>query len=430
MRWFLTLLLLAAPLWADSMVAYGERTWRSPGGAFVLKTKEVQGGGIDYVIESAKGRKRGAGHLKHMPVDAAVFEDGTGFVFWGSYLREARGIAIARYDYDGKLRWKHEYKALFDAEQIKGFPRTLSFVFWARAMWVDPSRSRAIGLTQTRIIKQFDLRTGEIKPGGMDVLLDALKLPVPPMVAIEAAGQWFPDNAQDALLAIAGNAKLALDVRVTAAGAAKRKGDYGPLLDDALEDKRAAPRAVKAAPIVLPKKDAIEFLERAALSKALGADAVVALAKLGATKALINVVAHGDTPAPVRKTAAALLRNMPKSEVRGGLLREFEDADLDTAVVMLDAMIGVGGKNLPGMLQPHQQKLIALLDRKGANVPWLAQCFTRYPTTEAVQPLLRAARKFRGKRKESKAIFDALRACTGFKLGDKLSDWERALRGG
>ncbi len=429
MRWIVPLLLLAAPVLADSVVAYGERNWRSPGGAFVLKTTEKKGGGIDFVIKSAKGRKRGSGTLDHMPIDVAVFEDGTGFVFWGRYLREARGIAVARYDFDGTLRWKHEYKALFDEDQRKGFPSTLSFVFWARAIWIDPAKSIAVGLTQTRIVKVFNLRTGAIKPGGMDALLDSLNLPAPPRSAIEAAGAWFPERARDPLLAIAANQKMALDVRVAAAGAAQRKGDYLPLLEAALDDKIAAPHAVRVAAIVLPADKAIEFLEQAALRKGVGVAAVTELAKLRATKALIDVVAHGDTPPAARKAASALLRNMPKAEVRGGLLKEFGDADLDTAIVMLDAMIGVGGKNLPGMLQPHQQKLVQLLDRKGADVPWLAMCFTRYPTTEAVPALLRAARKYRGKRKESKQIFDALRACTGLKLGNSLTDWERALRG-
>ena len=122
------------------------------------------------------------------------------------------------------------------------------------------------------------------------------------------------------------------------------------------------------------------------------------------------------------------MRNLPKADVIPGILKELDDADLDTAVVMLDTLIAVGGKSLPRLLQPHQQKLIKLLDRKGVNMLWLAGYFARVPTTEAVQPLLRAARRMRGKRKEQKAVFEALRKCTGLKLGDSLPEWERALR--
>ena len=128
---------------------------------------------------------------------------------------------------------------------------------------------------------------------------------------------------------------------------------------------------------------------------------------------------------PCAETIKDIRSSTPATEVLPPLLKEFRDADLDTAVIILDALIRAGDKELPRRLQPHQQKLIALLGRKGANVEWLADCFTRYPTTEAVRPLLQAAR---ANPKARKSIFRALRACTGLKVGDSLPAWEKALR--
>jgi len=119
---------------------------------------------------------------------------------------------------------------------------------------------------------------------------------------------------------------------------------------------------------------------------------------------------------------------LPKADVIKGVLKEFDDADGDTAVVMLDVLVAVGDKSLVRRLQPHQQKLIQLLGRKNANVVWLAGYFAAVPTTEAVPGLLRAARRLRGKRADQKAVFDALRKCTGLQVGNNLSEWERALK--
>jgi len=421
-------LLLAASASADQLVAYGTRSWASPTGSFVIETREVKGGRIDFVIKSKKGRVRGKGRIDHMPVDLILFEDGTGFVVWGRYTREGHGAAVARYDFDGTLRWKHDFKKLFDKEQIEGFPRTFSFVFWARSIWNDPTRGEIVATTSTKLVLIFNLRTGKLRPGGMDAVLDSLKLKPPPLPGIDAAAEWFPDRAREQLVAIARNPENSVRVRVAAAAGAGRKGDYARLWRDALDDEFALERAVMAAATVLLRADALDFLERAATRKGASVTAVPQLAALGATAQLVTVLAHGDTPADVRASTGAILRNLPKADVLRGILKEFDDADLDTAVVMLDTLIAVGGKLLTRRLQPHQQKLMALLDRKSANVVWLAGYFTRVPTTEAVQPLMRAARRLRGKRKEQKAVFEALRKCTGLRVGDSLSDWERALK--
>ncbi|MHC4954746.1 MAG: hypothetical protein ACYTGZ_12745 [Planctomycetota bacterium] len=428
MRVVLVLLLVALPAGADQLVAYGKRTWWSPGRSFRLDTAEVKGGGITFAIVAKDGRVRGKGKLDHMPVDAVVFEDGTGFVFWGRYTREGHGIAVARYDHDGTRRWAHRFKDLFDAEQKKGFPRSLSFVFWSRSMWNFPTRGYLVGTTTTRVVKLFNTRTGAITPAAMDAVLDSLKLKPPPAAAIDTAGEWYLDRARNDLLAIAGNKENSVLVRVAAAAAAQRKVDYAPLWRSALDDPEAALRAVRAAATVLTPEEAKDFLESAATRKDTAMEAVNQLAKLGATRELVRVVSHGDTPPDARRVAGAVLRNLPKEDVVPGLLKEFNDADADTALVLLDTLIAVEGKTLARKMQPHQQKLLKLIDRKGANVIWLAQSFARYPTTEAVQPLLRAARKQRGKRKESKAIFEALRKCTGMPIGDNLGDWEKALR--
>lgn len=421
-------LLLAAPVFGDSLVAYGKRSWASPTGAFVIETKEAAGGKLDFVIKSKGGRTRGKGRIDHMPIDLTLFDDGTGFIVWGRYLREGRGTAVARYEFDGTLRWKHDFKALFDKEQIDAFPRTLSFVDWARSIWNDSTRGEIVGTTRTRLVLKFNTRTGKIRPGGMDAVLDSLKLKPPPLAGIEAAGEWFPDRAREQLVAIARDAGNSVLVRVAAAQRAGRTGDYGGLWSDALEDKKALPRAVNAAPNVLSRQDAVEFLERAALDKRVGVAAVQQLATLGATKQLLTVLAHGDTPDAVRAAAGGALQKQPKADVVKGVLREFDDADGGTAVVMLDLLIAAGGKSLPQQMQSHQQKLIQLLDRKEANIVWLAGYFARIPTTEAVQPLMRAARRLRGKRKDQKAVFEALRKCTGFPVGDSLADWERAMK--
>jgi len=137
------------------------------------------------------------------------------------------------------------------------------------------------------------------------------------------------------------------------------------------------------------------------------------------------VTAHGEAPPAAKRAAAAQLGNRPLKDVLPPVLAEFKDADVDSAVFMLNALIATGDKRLARAMQPHQRKLIAILGRRGADVAWLAECFTKYPTTEAAKPLLAAARKHP---RERKAIFRALRACTGLKIGDDLSSWAQALR--
>jgi len=428
MRTVLLVLFLAAWARADTLAAYGTRVWASPGGSFVIETKEVRGGGIDYVIKSKGGRTRGKGRIDHMPIDLTLFEDGTGFVVWGRYMRDGRGTVVARYDFDGTVRWKHDFKKIFDAEQIKAFPRTLAFVFWARSIWNDPTRGEIIGTTSTQLVLKFNTRTGEIRPGGMDAVLDSLKIEPPPLAGIDAAAEWYPDRAREQLVKIARTPKYSVRVRVAAAAGAGRQGDYARLWRDALDDKFALERAVKAATTVLSRADALEFLERAGTRKGAGLAAIQQLAALGATAQLLTVLSHGDTPAAERAVVARVLKGLPKADVIKGILDEFDDADLDTAVVMLDTLIAVGGKSLPRRLQPHQQKLIKLLGRKGANVIWLAQYFSAVPTTEAVQPLHKAARRLRGKRIQQNAVFEALRKCTGLQIGDSLAEWDRALK--
>ncbi len=418
------LLLLASLVHADQLTPYVSRTFYSADGEWRLVTKE-QNGKMSFVLKNKAGKVRGKGEVEQLPVHAAVFFDGGGFVLWGRYLREGRGVGVARYDYDGKQRWSYEFKTLFDDEERAAFPRTLSFVFWADKVWIDKRYGEVIGSTMNKSVRIFDLQTGKVRPGGMTVLLRSLEPASPPVAAIDVAGAWFPSQANKRLRELAVNEKLALHKRVAAAAFLQRDAKYAQLFRDALEDRRAAARAVKAAAQLLPRADARELLVRAATNKKLARAAVIALGSMGDVAGLVEVVAHGDVPLEAKRVAAGMLGSQPIEKIQKPLLKEFADADLDSAVVMLDALILAGDEKLARALQPHQQKLIALLGRRGANVEWLADSFARYPTTEAVKPLVRAART---NSKARKSIFKALRACTGLKIGDNLSAWEKAVR--
>ncbi|MHC4938768.1 MAG: hypothetical protein ACYTHK_07355 [Planctomycetota bacterium] len=421
---FAILLLLAAVASADQLTPYGKRTFHSVDGEWRLVTKESTGK-FSFVLKNKAGVVRGKGEIDHLPVHAAVFHDGGGFVLWGRYLREGRGVGVARYDYDGTRRWSYEYKQLFDDAERAAFPRTLSFIFWADKIWIDKRHGEAIGSTMNKSIRIFDLQTGKVRPGGKTVLLRSLEPASPPLAAIDVAGAWFKDEVNKRMRELAADEKLELAKRVAAASFLKQDATHAQLFLDALDDKRAAPRAVRAAAHVLPRDEARDLLVRAATDKRLAQAAVNELARMGDVAGLVEVVSHGDVPAAAKKVAAVVLGALPYEQIEKPLLKEFGDADLDTAVVILDALILAGDKELPRRLQPHQQKLIALIGRNGANVEWLADCFTRYPTTEAVRPLLKAART---NPKARKSIFKALRACTGLRIGDDLAKWERALR--
>ncbi|MEM8885961.1 MAG: hypothetical protein AAGD14_17990 [Planctomycetota bacterium] len=424
MRIAAVLCLLASGAFADQLTPYGEKNFYSDNGQWVLETKE-KGGKLAYVLKTRAGKVRGQGVVDQLPIDAAVFKDGTGFILWGRYGGSGSGIGVARYEFDGKRAWGLEFNRIFREEEIADFPRTLSFVFWADHIWIDPRRGVAVGTATNRTARLFNMRTGEIKPGGNDVVMDSLRLDPPPARAILTAGKWMPEASAARLQAIADDKKLPLLSRVTAAGFMKPDARWYALLDEALEDSAAAPTAVAAAERCLPPDEARDFLVRAARNEALLRRAVALLAGSKSAQGLVELLSHGDSPTSAKVLAARYLKARPTADVLPSLLKEFGDADLDTAVQMLDVLIAVGDKRLPARLQPHQVKLIELINRPGANVEWLAQCFQKYPTTEAVKPLLKAARKHASQRP---ALFKALRACSGLQIGDDLGAWERAVR--
>jgi hypothetical protein len=387
------ILLLVAVGQADQLTPYGKRVFRSVNGVWRLATSESNGK-LVYELKDLKGVVRGKGTLDHLPIDAAVFPDGTGFVLWGRAMREGRGIYAARYAPSGQRIWGAEFRKIFDEVERKALPRTLSFVFAAERCWINPKKGEFVCAATNGTIKIFRMRDGVFRPGGNAAIQDALKLVPPPVDAVRTAALRIPDLAKPELGRIARDTNQKLGTRVAAA-------------------------------VALPPDQAREILTEAVVGKVTPRAAVNQLIKMRDHKALIYLLSHGDVDDDIKRIAANALSKVKGDQLVAPLLREFNDADLGTASLILDVLIMVDGKNLPRRMQQHQTKLIDLLGRKGADLPWLAKCFTQYPTTEAARPLLAAAKK---NRRYQRNVFPALRACTGLKIGDDLSAWQKALR--
>jgi hypothetical protein len=386
-------LLLVVVAQADQLTPYGKRTFRSVNGAWRLVTHESKAK-LVYELKDRKGVIRGKGTLDHLPVDAAVFDDGTGFVLWGRALREGRGIYAARYAPSGQCLWGVAFDKMFDDVEKKALPRTFSFVFAAERCWINPKKGEFVCAAANGTIKIFRMRDGKFRPGGNAAIQDALKLQPPPVDAVRTAALRIPDIA---------------------------KTDLGRIARDT--DQKLATRV--AAAVALPPEQAREILQEAVVGKVAARSAVNQLIKMRDYKALVYLISHGDVDDGIKRIAANALAKVKGEQIVAPLLREFKDADLGTASLILDVLIQVDGENLPRRMQQHQTKLIELLGRKGSNLTWLATCFTQYPTTEAAKSLLNAAKK---NPRERRKIYPALRACTGLKIGDDLSAWQKALR--
>ena len=94
-----------------------------------------------------------------------MFDDGGGFALWGRFTREGRGVYAAKYTPTGQRLWGRTFREIFEEEERKELPRTLSFVFAAERCWINPKKGEFIGAATNGTVKIFRMRDGVYRPG-------------------------------------------------------------------------------------------------------------------------------------------------------------------------------------------------------------------------------------------------------------------------
>ena len=170
----------------------------------------------------------------------------------------------------------------------------------------------------------------------------------------------------------------------------------------------------------------LELIEQAALiDEEAGYAAVISLANREAARELVGLIAHGDIDQNVRAYASQLLSKLPPEKVVKAVLREMKDAEPAAAGPLLGAAVRAGAG--AEQLREHETTLLKVLEKQTGPTAWLADYFRTHPTTEAVQPLLKALGKHRNDGKMRVKLIAALKPCTGLDYGDDPNRWIREL---
>ncbi|MHC4548527.1 MAG: hypothetical protein ACYTEZ_07095 [Planctomycetota bacterium] len=431
------LLGLAAVAGADSWLPFGTRIYVAPNHRYYLVARENRGRMEFELLERrAAGRptKRDAGDrlivkgiAPYQPMDAHVLGGEPAVLLFERYANIGGGDTLARLDRTGQLAWRVKLHDV-DRKAFVDAPRSVSSVWWYRTWWVDEPRGAVVLVARNGHLNEVDLQTGEVTVAPKEVVLAALALPWARDDALEVATDLEPAGLRPAVEPLVADAKLPAGVRLRAAVA--RQQASGPAVPEPLWRAAMDParpvderqRLVRFAGRYL----ALDLLAEAALQADVAYQVALALKERGAAAALAGLVTHGDVDRKVRAYACELLAQLPAEAVLRAVQKELKDAEPPEAGLLLHTAVRLS-EDLSEVVREHETTLIAVLDKQTGPLGWLADYFRTHPTTEAVQPLLKALRKHRRDAAMRARIIAALKPCTGLDFGDDPDAWLRGV---
>ena len=352
-----------------------------------------------------------------------------------NYAAIGRGNTLT-YLEGGDVKWTVKLDALFAKDEIARFRRSVSSVWWYRTWWVDEPRGKVVMVSKLRQIREADLATGKVTTPKPGVLMAAISLPHARKEALEIAAELKLKEALLIARPVANDPKAPIDVRLRAAVAVQAAGGprverelFVAALDEkqALKDREFALRAIRNS----LGKGGLDLLEKAARQRATAWAASHAIAEYPdeGAKVLGRIITGAGSAQTTRQYAALALTRMPGAPIAGVIRKSFKNASADAADALLYAALNRGVKNLSQLVYEHEKTLIRVLNKNTGRTAWIARHFQNNPSTDAVKPLLRAAKANANDRRTKRAILDALRACTGLDFGNDIAAWDKGLKG-
>ncbi|MHC4162505.1 MAG: hypothetical protein ACYSUM_10280 [Planctomycetota bacterium] len=375
-----------------------------------------------FELRDAAGKLLAKSVLPHAIVEVEVLDEKPAAILFERFLD-----AVMLLDTTGVV-WRVPATKLFDRNEPHG--AVDGHVVWRRAWWTDEARGKVVLVSYAGAVHEIDLRTGTVDRAPPTAIFTGVKLPWARKQALETAADFQPKGLRAVAEPIARDESQPVAVRLRAAIAVQHAGGAAVDADlftaavapeESLEDRRYA---VREAPSVLGD-DAFDWLEEVGVRKDLTKEVVKALVPLGgkAVRSLVYLIAHGDVKPEARLYAAKFLPQLPREVVLKATLRELKDADAQIGGVLLGAAIATGAKDLGDRMREHDQILLDILAKQTGPLEWLTDYFRTRPTTEAVQPLLKALRKYRRDAARKAKIIAALKPCTGLDFGDDVDAW-------
>ncbi len=417
----IALLALAALAAADDWAAFGEKEWKS--GTRRLVVSESGFRLLDGEKVVAEGK------LLQLPLEAHVLASEPGAVLFERYAAIGTGDTLAFLGADGKLRWRLSLDEAIPGGR-GGAKRSVSSIWWSRAWWVDETRGKAVLVALNGTLSEVDLKTGKALSPTKEVVLSGFALEGVRDQALEIAVELKPDGLREAAERLLADESLAPVSYLLAAVAVEKSG--GPpvlrsVWDAALaDDVDVADRQAAVTFAGLHVAD-LSLVEKAALRKDVGFQAVAALGKRNAAKELAGLLTDGSIDPAVRAHAAQILGGQAPDAVLDAIDKEMKDAGAQEGGALLAAAIAAGAPDLEKRLQHHEAVLLKILDKETADLAWLAGYFRGRPTSEAVQPLLRSLARHKGDPALRKKLIGALKPCSGEDFGDDADAWIKAL---
>lgn len=346
----------------------------------------------------------------------------------GVVLLQRKGDTLALLVADGTVRWTLPLEEAIPGG-LGGAPRE-NFASWPRAWWIDEPRGKVVVVARNGTLSDIDLGKGAAATARQGVILDALLLPGARNHALEVAVELETRGLREAAEKLLADPSLAPVSRLLAAVAVEKCGGTPVTREiwDAALATGVTPGARQAVAFAGKHVADLALVTDAAQRKdEFAYDAVKALADRGAVDALADIPADGSVETGLRVFAAGLLARQAPGKALETIDKAMEDADVAQGSGLLNEAIRAGLPDLERRLQHHEALLLKILDKGTGNLPWLAGYFKGRPTSEAVQPLLRALHRNKANPDLRKKLIAALKPCSGEDFGDDADAWIEAL---
>ncbi|MFI5403347.1 MAG: hypothetical protein ACHQ1G_10445, partial [Planctomycetota bacterium] len=407
MRWVAPLLLLAA-VCRGGWPPPDDGEWKSPDGRHRLAVFADE-----CRFELYDGDKLVAkGSLPQHPYEVHVLSREPAAILFEKYAAMGSGDTLALLGADGKLRWKLSLEQAIPGGS-GGAESERGVTVWWSAWWVDEPRGKVVLVARNGALAEIDLETGKSTKPGKDVILAAFGLPWALYDALRVAVDLQPEGLREAAEKVRADRSLApyhyllllAAVAVETAGGPRVTGEaWNAVL--AAGDNEAARQAIAFAGSHIAD---IDLVVETALRKDVFAHyAVTALEGRKAVEELAGLLTHSSIDPAVRDSVARALGKQAPDKALEAIDKEMEDANADEGGALLNAAIATGAPDLERRLQHHEATLLKILGKETGDVSWLAGYFKGRPTSEAVQPLVKALARHKADPALRKKLIGAL----------------------
>lgn len=423
MRWLA--LLVATAVCLAGWPPPGDNEWKSPDGRHRLAVYMEENG-----FELFDGEKLIAkGKLPQYPWEVHVLAREPGAVLFEEYAMMGSGDTLALLGADGKLRWKLKLEEAIPGGS-GGAGREETVIWWWSAWWIDEPRGKVVLVARNGTLAEIDLETGKSTKPGKDVILAAFGLPWARDDALRVAVELKPEGlraAAEKILADRSQAPvshlLAAVAVETAGGERVSRDAWNAVL--AAGDTEAARNTIAFAGAHIAD---LELVVKTALRKdAFAGYAVMALESRGAIDELAGLLTNASLDPTNRAFVVDALGKQAPEKAIEAIDKEMEDANAEEGGALLNAAIATGAPDLERRLQHHEATLLKILGKETGDVSWLAGYFKGRPTSEAVQPLVKALARHKADPALRKKLIGALKPCSGEDYGDDADAWIKAL---